>query len=251
MHAFAYVHALNALAEGCIVCATGVHPVRLWTREDVRSSFVSHPNLEALTTEWVQDHARKIEVAKGEEVQVQPKGGWWRRTVGEMREHHIHIVRTIMGMQYEHVPSGAEALQLVLRGPMLSGTYDRLAAVAASLFVQMACRERGPSGRARRSGVAPPTMAAFAAAGVRVPRYVVGLMMQPSLSKTASSRLVDVERVRIIARAPVVHIVSQGVLPNGSYAYLARLDLGGMRWLPEPVLQQTAVGSKALEVGHR
>ena len=23
MHAFAYVHALNALAEGCIVCATG------------------------------------------------------------------------------------------------------------------------------------------------------------------------------------------------------------------------------------
>ena len=62
-----------------------INPVRLWSREDVRSSFLPHPNLEALTTEWVQDHARKVEVAHGDKVQVHPKGGWWRRTVGELR----------------------------------------------------------------------------------------------------------------------------------------------------------------------
>ena len=207
--------------------AESANPVRLFGREDVRSSFAPHPNVEALCTEWVQDHARRIMVADGVEVQVQPMGGWWRRVPSELTEQHIHIVRSIMGMQFEHMPSAKDALQLVLRGPLAPAAYDRVASVASSLFAQMACRERGPLGRARRSQVAPPTMAALAANGVRIPRYVVAMLMQPCISKAASRKLAVIERARVVTQRPALHVVCYGVLPNGSNAYLALVSTWG------------------------
>ena len=50
------------------------------------------------------------------------------------------------------------------------------------------------------------------------------------------------------AKRLVLHLLVSGLMPDGSLAYLCRMDLGGLRWLPAAVLQQHDVGRSALEV---
>ena len=139
--------------------------------------FVQRSDVEAISSEYVQDHAREVDV-NGSLVQAVPKAGWWRRTRCYMVEHHFHVMRALFGMHFDVVVTSAEAQKMILYGPMDEALYVRLAAVAASVFARMACYERGPNGRARRrlaNGelLPPPSMSDFARNNLCVPRYVV------------------------------------------------------------------------------
>ena len=114
-------------------------------------------------------------------VQAAPKGGWWMRTLSFVNERHLHIVRALLALVPDGAQDGLQWEKRVLYGPFPDDVYSALAAVTASIFSTMAVYERGPRGRARRErlpGVSPdsPTVAAFADAGLRVPRYVVCLL---------------------------------------------------------------------------
>ena len=70
-------------------------PARCWTREHVRA-FVRRDDVEPLVTEYVQDHARQVQIAgRAKPVQAVPKGGWWMRVCAHATELDFHILRAI------------------------------------------------------------------------------------------------------------------------------------------------------------
>ena len=118
-----------------------------------------------------------------------------------------------------------------------SGMYSALAAVTASIFSTMAVYERGPRGRARRErvpGVSPdsPTVAAFADAGLRVPRYVVASLCKVAGSVATSQRLLLLERGRTKSQLRRCFLLLEGLTPSGVRMALFRIDGLGLRWAP-------------------
>ena len=101
--------------DAWLVLHTGesAQPVRLWTREDVRA-FIRHPNVEALTTEFVQDHARLVMVPGAvKPVSALPKGGWWNLAATFMTEIDVRIIRAVIGMHMKW-PGPAAIVQTIL-----------------------------------------------------------------------------------------------------------------------------------------
>ena len=70
----------------CLQTGDSESLARCWTREQVRA-FVRRDDLEPLVTEYVQDHARQVQIAgKVKPVQAVPKGGWWMRVCAHTTE---------------------------------------------------------------------------------------------------------------------------------------------------------------------
>ena len=242
-------HSAVCCFDAWLLLHTGdsMHPVRCWTRDHVRS-FLMRDDVEALVTEFVQDHARQVHVPGSvKPVQVLPKGGWWRCVCAHATELDFHVVRAIFGMEGRSPGTPHEVVASVLDGSMATGLYARLAAVAASLFARMAVFERGAGGRARRAGVSAPTVAAFASNSLRVPRSVVAQLVQRAVGARLSRQLGEMERGRVVMSSLLCHALLKGVLPDGTSVVLVRLDLAGsMRWVEECTLRSTDVGGAAL-----
>ena len=87
--------------------------------------------------------------------QAMPKGGYYRLAIGYTHEHHLRVLRAILGGACdEDIPrdvrtTGAALRQYIADEKLLrsSITYRQLHAVAASLFVTMAIDLYSPGGR--------------------------------------------------------------------------------------------------------
>jgi hypothetical protein len=69
--------------------------LRFWTADDVQKCMRSG-ELEAMIAEFVAEWGRTTLLPNGVLVQALPKGGWWWRTLGDVTEHHVLLVRSII-----------------------------------------------------------------------------------------------------------------------------------------------------------
>ena len=66
--------------------------LRFWTADDVQKCMRSG-ELEAMIAEFVTEWGRTTPLPNGVLVQALPKDGWWWRTLGQVTEHHVLVVR--------------------------------------------------------------------------------------------------------------------------------------------------------------
>ena len=166
-------------------------------------------------------------------------------TLSFLTEHHMRVVRALLGLTLGERSSAAEVARAIRYGPFQDDAYQMLASVVASLFASMAVHERGPNGRARREVLEDVDMATYASNGLRVPRYLVALLASACLSIRASQRLARLERARVAVGTYACMGLARGGT-SGAQAMLVHCDKFGVSWMPVEQLKTFEAGATAV-----
>ena len=226
--------------------------LRFWTADDVQKCMRSG-ELEAMIAEFVTEWGRTTPLPNGVIVQALPKGGWWWRTLGQVTEHHVLVVRSIIAGRVMGGPMCGGDSRALLRAILEDATFDmltytRVAAVAASLFAHMAVRERSEQGRATRAGgPCAATVADYAANVLRTPRSIVAHLVQHACSLATSQKLFIIERSRLVDRRPCAFALQRGLDERGVPHVLMHFDKLGEVWIPEARLVNLELGKDVLK----
>ena len=223
--------------------------LRFNTRAQVRDCLATaesdRGSVEHIVADFVSELGKVVQ-RRGESkpVLMHPKGGWWMAMFTHLTEHDMRIARAILGGQYDASTSSADVASAVRYGSMEPAVYGRLAALAAAVFVRMACIERTPgSGRVHRVGGAAPSAEAYAANGFEVPRYLVAMLVGKAASSKVATSLFAVERCRRFMGCGTLFVV--GAAADGG-AYLVSFDGMGVVWVPAPRLEANDAGAEAV-----
>ena len=226
--------------------------LRFWTADDVQK-FMRSGEIEAMIAEYVTDWGRATLLPDGVLVQAIPKGGWWWRTLGQVTEHHVLLVRSIIAGSVQGGPMSGGDSEALRRAILEDATFDvltyaRVAAVAASLFAHMAVRERANQGRAARAGgPCAARVADYASNGLRMPRTIVAHLAYYACSLGTSQRLSVIERCRVADRRPSAFALQRALDERGVHHILIHFDKLGEVWLPEARLVNLDTGKAVLK----
>ena len=190
-----------------IVTCSRVHFV---TKEEVQDA-VGSGHASKLLQEYVTLMACKTNAcaADGGVAMVQrlPKGGYWKFAIAKLTEHHLRIVRAVLGASKEmpiEVLSCARATGNYIRDSCLhdgSWTFKCLHALAAAVFVQAAHDELAVGGRLYNPKAPAQQKEEWFRNGVCVPRKVVAEVARFATSKATGRRLHRAMEARVAMRS--------------------------------------------------
>ena len=147
--------------------------VRFFTREHVRQFMqdATVTSAEDMVADYISDLGKVTYVpGSASPVMVHPKGGWWMAALSHITEHDLRMARAFLGLAMDTGATASSVQQAVLNGPFNTDIYGLLSALMSVIIVRQAAVERGPGGRARRSGAATPTAQLYASRGFEPPR---------------------------------------------------------------------------------
>ena len=154
-------------------------------------------------------------------VQRHPKGGFVRLMFANLTEHDLRIGRAILGVApTNEVPESVlnyDGIGTLVREGRLSATsltYKRLHALAASLFITVAQRERAEGGRLYSPGTRIPERRQFLENAVHIPRCYIAELASLLLSMNMGDRLRAIEDARIASEAKQGFVSFAPIVPQ-------------------------------------